>query len=1044
MTSRLVEIITSPSHAVRNQSLDAICQSLSFDELQSECAALEQFRKQSSNLYERVRALFFLYAIHAFHLPHKATSATSAIQHTLSYDGYRLALNRNFEGAISIFLQQQARAYSTSVSSALAQTYRDLAFATLADQVKHSVRHSHGNTWMFNTRDLSELKLRLHPDLMRGATLREQTPVRMDVSHSGWSDIFFLGMDFPEGARVINISIDLGVHGRDAQPQPPVEVTLRVIDEPILKLSSADLHASATLTHVSDAFDFARDYLGLLKAGVIASGLIPSSFEGKDISMRDLLGALVGEGKGLEITTHVRDIPKGSRLAVSTSLLCGIIAACMRATQQTHALTGELSDDERRLIASRAILGEWLGGSGGGWQDSGGMWPAAKLITGVAARAGDPEFDVSRGCLLPQHTLITLQRDGINIAQQLQDSLILVHGGMAQNVGPILEMVTEKYLLRSEPEWSARQEAMRIFDQIVQTLQHETHVAQSLSALTTQNFFGPIQTIIPAANNAFTQTVVNRVRAEYGADFWGFWMLGGMSGGGMGFLVAPTRKAHAMQRIGEIMRETKREMQAALPFAMEPVVYDFAINPHGSVATLAPARMDEVKTGKQEDASEPKSAIQNQKFEIDLVEHERIRADMRAGKIGLAQNCLSLDTKIEDVRDDDLIDLSQRDELEHIGRAAIKRGEVGILTLAAGAGSRWTQGAGVAKALHPFFKHHAQFHSFLDIHRAKTQRTQRNYGARVPHIIATGYLTHGAIQQWQTQHGDDALYLSNGRSVGLRFIPMARDLRFAFDEASKHKLDERKQKVRESAHQALIEWARAAGEGGDYTDNLPSQCVHPIGHWYEFGNLLRNGTLLRVLETQPQLRTLMLHNLDTVGANIDAALLGAHMQSSNALTFEVVTRHIEDRGGGLARIDGLVRLIEGLALPRDEDEFKLRFYNSMTTWIDIDRLLAVFELRRSDLSDAAKVDAAVRALAARMPTYITLKDVKKRWGNGQEDVYPVAQFEKLWSDLSTLPEVRCGYVVVPRIRGQQLKDIAQLDRWLRDGSADYVAELCGF
>ena len=31
----------------------------------------------------------------------------------------------------------------------------------------------------------------------------ERNAVRMDLSHSGWSDIFFLGMDFPEGARVI-------------------------------------------------------------------------------------------------------------------------------------------------------------------------------------------------------------------------------------------------------------------------------------------------------------------------------------------------------------------------------------------------------------------------------------------------------------------------------------------------------------------------------------------------------------------------------------------------------------------------------------------------------------------------------------------------------------------------------------------------------------------------------------------------------------------------------------------------------------------------
>ena len=31
---------------------------------------------------------------------------------------------------------------------------------------------------------------------------------------------------------------------------------------------------------------------------------------------------------------------------------------------------------------------------------------------------------------------------------------------------------------------------------------------------------------------------------------------------------------------------------------------------------------------------------------------------------------------------------------------------------------------------------------------------------------------------------------------------------------------------------------------------------------------------------------------------------------------------------------------------------------------------------------------------------------------------------------------------VPRHRGQQLKDQAQLDGWLRDGSAAYIESLC--
>ena len=129
-------------------------------------------------------------------------------------------------------------------------------------------------------------------------------------------------------------------------------------------------------------------------------------------------------------------------------------------------------------------------------------------------------------------------------------------------------------------------------------------------------------------------------------------------------------------------------------------------------------------------------------------------------------------------------------------------------------------------------------------------------------------------------------------------------------------------------------------------------------------------------------------------------------------------------------------------MPREADEFNLSYYNTLTTWVDVDQLLAGFGLTRADLSDDTKVSAAIRAMAAKVPTYITLKDVKKRWGNGQEDVFPVAQFEKLWGDMTAVAGIACHYAAVDRARGQQLKDQAQLDAWLRDGSAAYVEGLC--
>ena len=141
-------------------------------------------------------------------------------------------------------------------------------------------------------------------------------------------------------------------------------------------------------------------------------------------------------------------------------------------------------------------------------------------------------------------------------------------------------------------------------------------------------------------------------------------------------------------------------------------------------------------------------------------------------------------------------------------------------------------------------------------------------------------------------------------------------------------------------------------------------------------------------------------------------------------------------------MNGKPRMVEGLALPREEDEFEFTYYNSMTTWIDIDKLLARYGLNRETVNDTELVTNALNAFAEKLPTYVALKDVKKRWGHGQEDVLPTVQFEKLWSDMTAVGDVECDFVVVPRARGSQLKDQAQLDGWLRDGSAAYLEKIC--
>ncbi len=861
------DTITSSEDSIRNRSLDSLCGHLDLHSLLQVASQLDLFWRETANLYHRVRAMFYLASIYRYYvpklLPAKATDR-------IPFEAHEHLLSRRFTEAIDqILIEQKRVGPGPGLASSLARAYHQIAFQTLSDQVRKSVRSVRGNQWMFRIGHPSDHPLRLDRRMLPSSgdathypILFEATSVRMDFTHSAWSDIFFLGMDFPEGAKVINASIDLGVFGRDAHPRPPVEAYLRVIDRPVLRLVSVDLGAETEITAIDEVFDFARDYLGLLKSAIIASGIVPSAMEGCHQPISKLFETLIGRtGVGLELVSRVNDIPKGSRLAVSTNLLGCLISVLMRASGQITSFEGMLTEQDRRLVAARAILGEWLGGSGGGWQDSGGVWPGIKLIEGCPAKEGDPEFGISRGRLLPQHTHLNDERISPETKRALQESLILVHGGMAQNVGPILEMVTEKYLLRGEREWKARREAIEILDRMLKALREGD--LRQVGHWTTVNFQGPLQAIIPWCTNLFTDSLIELSRAKYGDQFWGFWMLGGMSGGGMGFIFDPSVKQEAKSWLQSTMLEVKRGMENQVPFAMDPVVYDFAINERGSWAELLrdesavmPMNYYAITAPKwiKQDIRQLSEQTQNELMSLgqlcrskdsasewlidrilpqrstqqsgvdrlqsllkqngfDREAHQHIREEMLSGRIGLSQNRLSPQTRIEDVQSDDVIDVrDQRDaEIERLGAKLISEGQVGVVTLAAGAGSRWTGGAGVVKGLHAFCKLGQKHRNFVEIHLAKSQKVSDTFRATVPHVFTTGYLTQQPIETYLKKSDQGGyrgpVYVSSGKSVGLRLIPTLRDLRFFWEEMPQQILDEQQQKVRESARASLSQWA---------------------------------------------------------------------------------------------------------------------------------------------------------------------------------------------------------------------------------------------
>ena len=138
MSLRVTDIIDASDGATRDLAIDRWCTGKSAAELLAACAELDSYRRNESNLYKRVRALFFITAIHRYHLPARPELPRSG---RVPFTGFRHLLERRFEEAISVFARAQAeQGPSETISSALAAAHHALAFQTLADQVRRTVR----------------------------------------------------------------------------------------------------------------------------------------------------------------------------------------------------------------------------------------------------------------------------------------------------------------------------------------------------------------------------------------------------------------------------------------------------------------------------------------------------------------------------------------------------------------------------------------------------------------------------------------------------------------------------------------------------------------------------------------------------------------------------------------------------------------------------------------------------------------------------------------------------------------------------------------
>jgi len=73
----LIHVITSEQAEVRDQSLLGLLERATVADLLHHANELDAFRRTSTNLYQQVRALFFLYSIYRYVLPKPSSSARS-------------------------------------------------------------------------------------------------------------------------------------------------------------------------------------------------------------------------------------------------------------------------------------------------------------------------------------------------------------------------------------------------------------------------------------------------------------------------------------------------------------------------------------------------------------------------------------------------------------------------------------------------------------------------------------------------------------------------------------------------------------------------------------------------------------------------------------------------------------------------------------------------------------------------------------------------------------------------------------------------------
>ena len=259
-------------------------------------------------------------------------------------------------------------------------------------------------------------------------------------------------------------------------------------------------------------------------------------------------------------------------------------------------------------------------------------------------------------------------------------------------------------------------------------------------------------------------------------------------------------------------------------------------------------------------------------------------------------------------------------ELAAEGAAAIARGELASVILAGGMATRF--GASV-KALAALFDDRPM--RFID---AKLADIAHGGQGHVDATFMTSFATDAAITQaLEGQHAHRARQFAS-----LRLTP----------------------------------------KGELFHDSHGHVSMHATGHGDLPEALALSGTLTRL--RSKGVRTILMSNVDNLGATLDPAVFAMHRRLGAPITVELVSKIAGDKGGIPVQLGERLVLAEAFRLPKNFPQDDFPMFNTNTLWIDLDALDGDFPWtwciakKKVDGVDAIQIERLVGELTWWKPT----------------------------------------------------------------------------